>query len=165
MGSSTASETTINTSTDSSNTIVTTVTATDGELTEGSLDTGEQMDYFSSDNIADGRTNTVLQPIPASPMTPATARQATPPTCKSVTKFTFDEVMESSFSKGTSKEFLSPTNIFDLQVASKSAAEKYFGVKSSSENSTNFTKAIRIFFIFRHLVKYSTFLMIPISSC
>lgn len=41
MGSSTASETTINTSTDSSNTIVTTVTATDGEITEDSLDMQE----------------------------------------------------------------------------------------------------------------------------
>ncbi|XP_066249777.1 uncharacterized protein [Euwallacea similis] len=97
MGSSTASETTINTSTDSSNTIVTTVTATDGELTEGSLDTAEQVDYFSTENFPDGgRANAVLQPIPATPKTPATARQNTPPTCKNETKFTFDVVIESS---------------------------------------------------------------------
>lgn len=95
MGSSTASETTINTSTDSSNTIVTTVTATDGELTEGSLDTAEQMDYFSSENNTDGRYNNILQPVPASPKTPATAKPETQPTSKNTMKFTFDD-LESS---------------------------------------------------------------------
>lgn len=119
MGSSTASETTINTSTDSSNTIVTTVTATDGELTEGSLDTAEQMDYFSTENMVDGRTNTVLQPIPASPMTPATARQATPPTCKNVTKFTFDEIMESSFSKGKSSQLFANPGVMENKVVAE----------------------------------------------
>ncbi|KAF7281957.1 hypothetical protein GWI33_003979 [Rhynchophorus ferrugineus] len=101
MGSSTASETTINTSTDSSNTIVTTVTATDGELTEGSLDNAEQIDYFSSENIMDARCNSILQPIPVTPKTPATAKQQTPPTCKHETKFTFD--LGSSKDEGTPK--------------------------------------------------------------
>lgn len=91
MGSSTASETTINTSTDSSNTIVTTVTATDGDVTEDSLELTEPIDYFSSDNILDSKmSNPILQPVPLSPKTPATARQQTPPTAKNETKFTFE---------------------------------------------------------------------------
>lgn len=91
MGSSTASETTINTSTDSSNTIVTTVTATDGDVTEDSLELTEPIDYFSSENILDSKmSNPILQPIPLSPKTPATARQQTPPTAKNDTKFTFE---------------------------------------------------------------------------
>lgn len=55
MGSSTASETTINTSTDSSNTIVTTVTATDGENTEDSLDMQEPLVDFliNTDSFSD----------------------------------------------------------------------------------------------------------------
>jgi hypothetical protein len=88
MGSSTASETTINTSTDSSNTIVTTVTATDGEATEDSLDITEPVDYFNSDNMTDG--NKILQPVPVSPKTPNTAKQQTPPTAKADSKFNFD---------------------------------------------------------------------------
>lgn len=88
MGSSTASETTINTSTDSSNTIVTTVTATDGDVTEDSLDITEPVDYFNSDNTTDG--NKILQPVPVSPKTPCTAKQQTPPTAKQETKFNFD---------------------------------------------------------------------------
>ncbi|RZC41836.1 uncharacterized protein BDFB_011396 [Asbolus verrucosus] len=88
MGSSTASETTINTSTDSSNTIVTTVTATDGDVTEDSLDITEPMDYFNSDNVTDG--NKILQPVPVSPKTPSTARQQTPATAKLDSKFNFE---------------------------------------------------------------------------
>ncbi|XP_063919611.1 spermatogenesis-associated protein 31H1 isoform X2 [Zophobas morio] len=89
MGSSTASETTINTSTDSSNTIVTTVTATDGDNTEDSLDITEPLDYFNSDNNApDG--SKILQPVPVSPKTPTTAKQQTPPTAKHDTKFNFE---------------------------------------------------------------------------
>ncbi|KAJ8925410.1 hypothetical protein NQ315_009242 [Exocentrus adspersus] len=89
MGSSTASETTINTSTDSSNTIVTTVTATDGDVTEDSLELTEPMDYLS-ENILDSKMSIpILQP-PLSPKTPATARQQTPPTGKNETKFTFE---------------------------------------------------------------------------
>lgn len=63
MGSSTASETTINTSTDSSNTIVTTVTATDGEITEDSLDMQEPpVDFLiNTDNFADSpKVSTIL---------------------------------------------------------------------------------------------------------
>lgn len=98
MGSSTASETTINTSTDSSNTIVTTMTATDGDVTEDSLDITEPVDFFYSENILDGNKiqplgSQILQPVPASPKTPATAKQKTPPTAiavKQETKFTFD---------------------------------------------------------------------------
>ncbi|CAG9813517.1 unnamed protein product [Phaedon cochleariae] len=92
MGSSTASENTINTSTDSSNTIVTTVTATDGEATEDSLDFPE-LDIFASENILDNSKmpNAILEPIPVSPKTPATAKQRTPPTGKRTdTKFTFE---------------------------------------------------------------------------
>lgn len=92
MGSSTASETTINTSTDSSNTIVTTMTATDGDATEDSLDMNEH-DILNSENILDGKlASQILQPVPATPMTPATARQQTPPTAKEERKFNFDMV-------------------------------------------------------------------------
>lgn len=91
MGSSTASETTINTSTDSSNTIVTTVTATDGEATEDSLDMQETFDIFSCDNVVDNSDiPNPLQPVPVTPKTPSTARQQTPPTAKNETKFTFE---------------------------------------------------------------------------
>ncbi|XP_023012297.2 uncharacterized protein [Leptinotarsa decemlineata] len=92
MGSSTASETTINTSTDSSNTIVTTVTATDGDCTEDSLEYPEPLDLFCSENIQENpkMSNTILQPVPLSPKTPATAKQQTPPTAKYETKFTFE---------------------------------------------------------------------------
>uniref|UniRef100_A0A6P7FH67 Uncharacterized protein LOC114330282 n=1 Tax=Diabrotica virgifera virgifera TaxID=50390 RepID=A0A6P7FH67_DIAVI len=89
MGSSTASETTINTSTESSNTIVTTVTATDG--TDESLDYPEPIDLFSSENVLDCKmSNPILQPCPLSPKTPATAKQQTPPTAKNQTMFTFE---------------------------------------------------------------------------
>lgn len=92
MGSSTASETTINTSTDSSNTIVTTMTATDGDATEDSLDMNEH-DILNSDNILDGKLGSqILQPVPVTPMTPATAKQQTPPTAKEERKFNFDLV-------------------------------------------------------------------------
>lgn len=96
MGSSTASETTINTSTDSSNTIVTTMTATDGEGTEDSLDLHETAcDMLHSDNILDGGRmgNPILQPTPVTPKTPATAKQYTPPNNgKEERKFVFDTV-------------------------------------------------------------------------
>lgn len=90
MGSSTASETTINTSTESSNTIVTTVTATDG--TDESLDYPEPMDLFTSDNVLENSrlTNPILQPAPLSPKTPATAKEQTPPTAKNQMMFTFE---------------------------------------------------------------------------
>ncbi|XP_048517878.1 uncharacterized protein LOC109534899 isoform X2 [Dendroctonus ponderosae] len=117
MGSSTASEATINTSTDSSNTIVTTVTATDGELTEGSLDTAEQVDYFSSENILDARSIAVLQPIPASPKTPATARQVTPPACRNQTKFTFDDVESSKGEKTPKAIALIHSQQFNFETA------------------------------------------------
>lgn len=92
MGSSTASETTINTSTDSSNTIVTTMTATDGDNTEDSLDLNEPLDYLNSENIVDAKhPNVILQPIPVTPKTPLTAKQQTPPTAKEKeSKFLFD---------------------------------------------------------------------------
>nr|CAH7738276.1 unnamed protein product [Callosobruchus chinensis] len=94
MGSSTASETTINTSTDSSNTIVTTVTATDGDLTEDSLDLTEHVeDILGQENVlCEGvrSGNTILQPVPLSPKTPATAKQNTPPTAKNECRFTFE---------------------------------------------------------------------------
>lgn len=65
MGSSSASETTINTSTDSSNTIVTTVTATDGDVTEDSLDLTDPMDFISADILDNSHmSNTVLQVNP-----------------------------------------------------------------------------------------------------
>lgn len=93
MGSSTASETTINTSTDSSNTIVTTMTATDGDNTEDSLDMNEQHDILNTDNFADNKLSSqILQPVPVTPKTPATARQQTPPTAKEERKFVFDVV-------------------------------------------------------------------------
>lgn len=90
MGSSTTSETTINTSTDSANTIVTTMTATDGDNTEDSLDMHESLDYLNSDNV--NHHHQVLQPMQAgSPKTPPTALQQTPPTAKKQeTKFTFE---------------------------------------------------------------------------
>ncbi|XP_049816936.1 uncharacterized protein LOC109599248 isoform X2 [Aethina tumida] len=92
MGSSTASETTINTSTDSSNTIVTTMTATDGEITEDSLDVNDPIDYLNSDNIVEG--GKILTPVPVTPKTPATAKQHTPPTVTTKeNKFTFDVEM------------------------------------------------------------------------
>lgn len=97
MGSSTTSETTINTSTDSANTIVTTMTATDGEATEDSLEMHEPVDYLTSDNL-DGHK--ILQPVPVTPKTPATAKPQTPPTAlgssgsKDAAKFTFDLPIE-----------------------------------------------------------------------
>ncbi|KAL3288394.1 hypothetical protein HHI36_002842 [Cryptolaemus montrouzieri] len=92
MGSSTASETTINTSTDSSNTIVTTMTATDGDNTEDSLDLTEPVDYLNSENIVDNPNfpHQILQPLPATPKTPMTARQQTSPTAKYESKFIFE---------------------------------------------------------------------------
>ncbi|CAH1126643.1 unnamed protein product [Ceutorhynchus assimilis] len=101
MGSSTASETTLNTSTDSANTIVTTVTATDGELTEGSLDISEPIDIFSSE-VVDCKNNAVMQPLPATPKTPGTATQNTPLTTRREMKFTFDN-LESSIGENTPK--------------------------------------------------------------
>lgn len=79
MGSSTASETTINTSTDSSNTIVTTMTATDGDNTEDSLDITESLDIMSTENSLDGLrgSNQILEPITISPKTPSTAKRDT----------------------------------------------------------------------------------------
>lgn len=84
MGSSTTSETTINTSTDSSNTMVTTMTATDGDNTEDSLDMNESMDIMNAE-INDGGRNSLplLQPIPLSPSTPTAHNTAG-------TKFVFD---------------------------------------------------------------------------
>ncbi|KAF2898099.1 hypothetical protein ILUMI_08074, partial [Ignelater luminosus] len=103
MGSSTASETTINTSTDSSNTMVTTMTATDGDNTEDSLDITESVDIMNSDNTLEGgrHYNQILQPTPMSPKTPTTAKhdskfffeaEATPKTAyfKNEEKFVFD---------------------------------------------------------------------------
>lgn len=90
MGSSTASETTINTSTDSSNTIVTTMTATDGD-TEDSLDINEPLDYLNTDNITDCKTQ-ILQPIVLNQTPPQTAKQDTPATAMRVdaNKFSFE---------------------------------------------------------------------------
>ncbi|XP_031332558.1 uncharacterized protein LOC116162927 [Photinus pyralis] len=84
MGSSTTSETTLNTSTDSSNTIVTTMTVTDGDNTEDSLDITEPIDILNSENSTDSTKtcSQILQPTPVSPKTPSTAKQET--------KFTFD---------------------------------------------------------------------------
>lgn len=93
MGSSTASETTINTSTDSSNTIVTTMTATDGDNTEDSLDLADPLDYLNSENTPEtrGQHIQILQPIPITPKTPLTAKQQTPSTAKETEpKFSFE---------------------------------------------------------------------------
>lgn len=100
MGSSTASETTINTSTDSSNTIVTTMTATDGDNTEDSLDLIEPLDSMSNtDHSSSGNNDPAfkqqnpLQPTPATPKTPPTAKQQTPSSVaksKESTRFLFD---------------------------------------------------------------------------
>lgn len=81
MGSSTASETTINTSTDSSNTMVTTMTATDGDNTEDSLDITESIDIMNTENFSESGKQ-ILQPTTASPKTPITAKQNS--------KFVFD---------------------------------------------------------------------------
>lgn len=94
MGSSTASETTINTSTESANTIVTTMTATDGDYTEDSFETSDAPpDYLSESMGSDSsvRQHQVLQPVPVTPKTPQTAKQQTPPTAKEIEpKFVFD---------------------------------------------------------------------------
>ncbi|KAF5282517.1 hypothetical protein FQA39_LY04924 [Lamprigera yunnana] len=83
MGSSTTSETTLNTSTDSSNTIVTTMTVTDGDNTEDSLDITEPLDILNTENhIEVNQNNEILQPTPMTPKTPNTAKQET--------KFSFD---------------------------------------------------------------------------
>lgn len=123
MGSSTASETTINTSTDSSNTIVTTVTATDGDITEDSLDLQETIDIFSSENILDSSRmpNPILQPVPLSPKTPATARQQTPPTAKNETRFTFEvNNLGKSTEEATPKVMVNETKFtFENNVYSK----------------------------------------------
>lgn len=118
MGSSTASETTINTSTDSSNTIVTTMTATDGDNTEDSLDMTEPVDYLNSENILDNPnfSNQILQPLPISPKTPATARQQTPPTAKNESRFNFEiqsslDTTQESESGDTPKGNITPTII------------------------------------------------------
>lgn len=119
MGSSSASETTINTSTDSSNTIVTTMTATDGEITEDSLDLQEAIDIFSSDNVLDNsKIPNPLQPIPITPKTPATAKQQTPPTAKNVTKFTFEvHQAASSVDESTPKVILHENNfVFENEI-------------------------------------------------
>lgn len=89
MGSSTASETTINTSTDSSNTIVTTMTATDGDNTEDSLDLIEPLDNIL--NTDNEKQPNPIQPVPITPKTPPTAKQQTPSTTKEKeTRFLFD---------------------------------------------------------------------------
>lgn len=108
MGSSTASETTINTSTDSSNTIVTTMTATDGDNTEDSLDMNDPPpDYLNSENVLEHKhyqQNPILQPVPITPKTPLTAKQKTPPTAKEVEpKFVF-EIQHSPKTRGRTKE-------------------------------------------------------------
>nr|XP_022915147.1 uncharacterized protein LOC111425372 isoform X3 [Onthophagus taurus] len=92
MGSSTASETTINTSTDSNNTMVTTITATDGEVTEDSLDMNEPIDILNTENVLEGNsTHPILQPITLSPTPPQTGDiQKTPATAKLNTKFNFE---------------------------------------------------------------------------
>ncbi|KAK4884754.1 hypothetical protein RN001_001025 [Aquatica leii] len=84
MGSSTTSETTLNTSTDSSNTIVTTMTVTDGDNTEDSLDITEPVDILNTENnmVTNQTPNEILQPTPMTPNTPSTARKET--------KFSFD---------------------------------------------------------------------------
>ncbi|XP_044744996.1 uncharacterized protein LOC123306880 isoform X2 [Coccinella septempunctata] len=119
MGSSTASETTINTSTDSSNTIVTTMTATDGDNTEDSLDITEPVDYLNSENILENPnfSNQILQPLPVTPKTPVTARQQTPPTAKNEsTRFNFEvqssfDTTQESESGDTPKGNVTPTMI------------------------------------------------------
>lgn len=84
MGSSTTSETTINTSTDSSNTMVTTMTATDGDNTEDSLDMTESMDIMNAEMNEGGRNSLpLLQPMPMSPSTPTAHNTAG-------SKFVFD---------------------------------------------------------------------------
>lgn len=125
MGSSTASETTINTSTDSSNTIVTTMTATDGEVTEDSLDLQEAIDIFSTENVLENsKIINPLQPIPITPKTPATAKQKTPPTAKNETKFTF-EIQDSlqTGDESTPKIVLQENN-FNFEIGGKGDAKK-----------------------------------------
>ncbi|XP_023310600.1 uncharacterized protein LOC108908860 [Anoplophora glabripennis] len=140
MGSSTASETTINTSTDSSNTIVTTVTATDGDITEDSLDVTEPIDYFSSENILDSKmSNPILQPVPLSPKTPATARQQTPPTAKNETKFTF-EVESKTWTKDENTPKMVDTKFsFEQTVTYTNNAHDDRGVERPSQKTSEMT--------------------------
>lgn len=120
MGSSTASETTINTSTDSSNTIVTTITATDGEVTEDSLDLQEAIDIFSTENVLENsKIINPIQPIPITPKTPATAKQKTPPTAKNETKFTFEVQDTSKPEDASTPKFFSKENNFNFETDGK----------------------------------------------
>ncbi|XP_045463427.1 uncharacterized protein LOC123673051 isoform X2 [Harmonia axyridis] len=64
MGSSSASETTINTSTDSSNTLVTTITMTDGNNTEDSLDITDSLDNLTLENSI---LSSQMQPLTVPP--------------------------------------------------------------------------------------------------
>lgn len=85
------------------------MTATDGEITEDSLDINDPIDYLNSENILenDKLPKPVLQPVPVSPKTPSTAKQQTPPTAKNETKFTFDldpqKIRDDSTPKAVSK--------------------------------------------------------------
>lgn len=112
MGSSTTSENTINTSTDSANTIVTTMTATDGEITEDSLDMNESLDIYASEPATTSQHAVeVMQPTLVSPKTPPTAKQNTPPTAKlAETKFTFDMTSPTGQLVPSDGENRTPTN-------------------------------------------------------
>ncbi|XP_017769600.1 PREDICTED: uncharacterized protein LOC108557553 isoform X4 [Nicrophorus vespilloides] len=92
MGSSTASETTINTSTDSSNTIVTTMTATDGDMTEDSMDMNDPLDYLNSEHALEDHkgARAILQPTAAPSTPPSASKQRTPPTAKYESRFTYE---------------------------------------------------------------------------
>ncbi|XP_025831617.1 uncharacterized protein LOC108734398 isoform X2 [Agrilus planipennis] len=89
MGSSTASETTINTSTDSSNTMITTMTATDGETTDchDSLEINDSFDILNLDNnqLEGGNAERGAHCI-----IPVTMSPKTPTTVKHERQFTFD---------------------------------------------------------------------------
>lgn len=141
MGSSTASETTINTSTDSSNTMVTTMTATDGDNTEDSLDindsTATTSDLFNSSDSTTLDDSKILQPVPVTPKTPATAKQITPPTVKEERKFVFDLVEDKDQKGGVSKKAATSAAkreerkfVFDLEDKQKQERLTVNGEKS-----------------------------------
>lgn len=78
--------------------MVTTMTATtDGDNTEDSLDINDSIatttttiDIYNTADSTPLDDSKILQPVPVTPKTPATAKQATPPTVKEERKFVFD---------------------------------------------------------------------------
>ncbi|XP_034172538.2 uncharacterized protein LOC117600772 isoform X2 [Osmia lignaria lignaria] len=125
MGSSTASETTINTSTDSANTMLTMVTTTDGEQPDDSFDLMDIPSEMSPPAPSSTVSTTELEPIPPPPpLPPPPPPPPQPPSSLPIEYSTDDEkeLEESVGSASNGATFKSDTDNARLDVRASSIA-------------------------------------------